>query len=599
MKFNENRICFKINYFVENVLKIRSFATKITLMFFLLFIISTLLSFCILSYFQVEEIYKSAKESIKLAVNIRQNLSEQKLEIIHKNIENALKNNLTDKLKSYPFIKVFKETKQISKPYKYFYEDGIIYFYVKSGENFYLAGVDEKIIDKIIKVRTGAISVYNPDFYISKEIPSDGICSSKKYSNSDFYLIGCIENKTVFQMALSKVFKDSAIFFTSFIFILLISFFVIKKFLLFPFNYLTQKLLEIQKKGIKEVKFELHNYGNDELAKVSSLLEDFRKKIIKDDDKFKLLYEIVANISSMSNNFEKFAGNTIDKIDKVLNLEGSILVSVFNTSRTDVFYSQRAKQKGVKINLNQLIEKLENKEIFKENQNGIYTVYIKKKINEDMSLIFICFKEEVLEEEDINYINVILSNFAYILNIYNLATLDSLTKIPNRRKIMMELEKESLRSKRYKRPLSVAMIDIDDFKIINDSYGHDVGDLALLKIVEVLKKSLRSTDIVGRYGGEEFLVVMPETNLEGALKAAEKIRKNIETFPLIIKDNVKIPLTVSIGIANTQLYGSDPLTLLKAADIALYKAKKSGKNRVEFLNKEEIEYIISSEFKLK
>ncbi|MFN4306873.1 putative bifunctional diguanylate cyclase/phosphodiesterase [Sulfurihydrogenibium azorense] len=570
MGFKESKICFRINYFVENVLKARSFATKITLMFLALFTIST----------------------------IRQNLSQQKLEIFTEKIEKMLKNKLISEIKSDPNIKVFKEINEpINKPFKYFYENGIIYHSYKFGESFYLIGIDEKMLYDIIMSKSGIVSIYNPDFYISKTVSNNEICSGKKYDNSDFYLVGCIKNETVLKITLGNVFKDSIIFSSSFISILLLSFFVVRKIVLFPLTFLTYKLEEINEKGLEKVKFTLQYFGSDELARVSSLLEEFRKSIVKSNHKFKLIFETVTKMISISNNFNKFAYYTLNRIDKILNMEGSVLISVSKFSKNDILYSENAEKKGILIDVNQVIEKLNNKENFIDVNNGKFIIYIKKEVD-DLYLIFIGFSKEKLKEEDLQYLDVILSNFVYKINIYNLATLDFLTKIPNRRKLMMDLEKEILRAKRFNRPLSIALIDIDDFKIINDSFGHDVGDLALLHVVDILKDSIRLTDIVGRYGGEEFLVIMPETSLDGTLKAAEKIRKNIEQSSFIINDT-KIPFTVSIGIASTELHGYDSQLLLKAADLGLYKAKKEGKNRVEFLTKDEIESLISSEFESK
>ncbi|WP_051524402.1 putative bifunctional diguanylate cyclase/phosphodiesterase [Sulfurihydrogenibium subterraneum] len=600
MKLKESKFCFRINYFVENVLKVRSFATKITLMFLTLFTISTLISFGILSYYHIKEGYEDTKKHIDLATTIRQNLSQQKLEIFTEKIEKMLRNNLISEVKSDPKIRIFNEIDEsINKPFRYYYENGIIYYFAKFKEKYYLIGIDEKMLYDIIMSKAGIVSIYNPVFYISKTLPTDEICSSKKYDNADFYLVGCIKNETVLKMTLVKVFKDSIIFSTSFVFILLISFFAVRRIVLFPLIFLTYKLEEINEKGLEKVKFSLQHFGSDELAGVSSLLEDFRKNIVKSNHKFKLIFETVTKMISISNNFSKFAHYTLNRIDRILNLEGSVLISVSKFSKNDILYSENAEKKEILIDVNQVIEKLNNEEKFLEIYNNKFILYIKKKVDDDLSLIFVGFSKEKLKEEDIQYLDVILSNFVYTINIYNLATLDFLTKIPNRRKLMMDLEKEISRAKRFNRPLSIALIDIDDFKIINDSFGHDAGDLVLLHMVDILKNSIRSTDIIGRYGGEEFLVIMPETSLDGSLKASEKIRKNIEQSSLVINDDTKISLTVSIGIANTNLHGYDFQLLLKAADLGLYKAKKEGKNRVEFLTKDEIENLISSEFESK
>jgi diguanylate cyclase (GGDEF)-like protein len=151
----------------------------------------------------------------------------------------------------------------------------------------------------------------------------------------------------------------------------------------------------------------------------------------------------------------------------------------------------------------------------------------------------------------------------------------------------------------YKKDLSIAMIDIDDFKIINDTYGHDAGDKVLIQVVEIIKNSIRSQDILGRYGGEEFLLIMPETSFKDALNVVERLRKNLEYSDIYIIENIKAFISVSIGVANTEIHGYEPEFLLKAADLGLYKAKREGKNKVRFLTKEEIENVIKKDFESK
>jgi diguanylate cyclase (GGDEF)-like protein len=599
MKFKENKICFKINYFVENILKVKSFATKITLMFSFIFILSIFVSFGFLSYIQIKEDFEKAKKHVDLATSIRQNLSQQKLDVILEKHEKLLKNNLLDEIKNDPKIKVFQEIE--NGEYKnYIYKNGIIYLTIKSSQKKYLIGIDEKTLYDIIMSKYGIVSIYNPIFYISesKNLPNDKICSLKKYNNSNFYLIGCIENKTVLAMSLEKVLKTSLIFSSIFITILLASFFIVRRIVLFPLVFLTYKLDEINKKGLEKVRFKLQNFGSDELAKVSAMLEDFRKSIVKSRHKFMLIFETVTKMLSITNNFNKFAHYILNQIDRILNLEGSFLISISHISDNTILYSNKAEDKKLEIDIKEIEEKLKDKDILIE-KDGYYKIYFKKTVDEDLKLIFIGISKEKLQKEDLQYLDVILSNFVYTINIYNFATLDYLTKIPNRRKLILELQKEIARSERYNRPLSIVMIDVDDFKIINDTYGHDVGDITLLSIVDILKKSIRSTDIVGRYGGEEFLLIMPETSLDNALKVAEKIKENIEHSSIYIDDNTKISLTISVGIASTELHGYDATFLLKASDLGLYKAKEKGKNRVGYLTKDEIHKIIEIEFESK
>ncbi len=192
-------------------------------------------------------------------------------------------------------------------------------------------------------------------------------------------------------------------------------------------------------------------------------------------------------------------------------------------------------------------------------------------------------------ETFIAYITAFVIGSIYeLLNRYFYAQLkrqalkDFLTGLFNRRYFDEILRWEIEFSKRYKHPLSIILFDIDDFKCINDKYGHQFGDQVLKVIAELTKKHIRSSDVPARYGGEEFIILLPETDLKGAVKVAEKLRHIIETSPI---DGVKI--TASFGV--TELLDGDTLdSLIERADKALYQAKRQGKNKVVYLttNKE-------------
>lgn len=156
-----------------------------------------------------------------------------------------------------------------------------------------------------------------------------------------------------------------------------------------------------------------------------------------------------------------------------------------------------------------------------------------------------------------------------------LSETDSLTKIYNRRKFDELLMEEIEKAKRYEHPLSLTMLDIDDFKRINDKHGHVVGDDVIKKVTHVVAKSLRNIDHLARWGGEEFVFVVPETPLEGTLILADRVRKGIEGADFGFTDKV----TVSLGVTEYKA-GDSPQGLLKRADDAMYRAKEHGGNKV-------------------
>ena len=163
-----------------------------------------------------------------------------------------------------------------------------------------------------------------------------------------------------------------------------------------------------------------------------------------------------------------------------------------------------------------------------------------------------------------------------------LATTDPLTSIYNRRYMNEFLAKEAERSRRTDRGFAVSITDVDDFKKINDTYGHLSGDIVLKKIVRAMISCTREYDTVGRYGGEEFLIILPEIDKRTATLVCNRLRRNIEELEIEVVEGEKITVTVSFGIASFQEDGVLPEDLLVKADERLYKAKREGKNLVVF-----------------
>lgn len=162
-----------------------------------------------------------------------------------------------------------------------------------------------------------------------------------------------------------------------------------------------------------------------------------------------------------------------------------------------------------------------------------------------------------------------------------LAITDELTKLYNLRHFLNRLQEEIKRAKRYVRPLSLAMIDIDHFKKYNDTYGHIQGNKVLKKVAMIFEKESREGDIVARYGGEEFAIIMPETDKAKAKLFADRTRHKIEK--VLCKEDFEICVTVSIGLAGYPEDALDAASLIERSDEALYKAKKDGRNCVRLV----------------
>ena len=197
---------------------------------------------------------------------------------------------------------------------------------------------------------------------------------------------------------------------------------------------------------------------------------------------------------------------------------------------------------------------------------------------------------DALSKRDISYLEQLTRQSAITINransyskILQYATIDALTNLNNRRQFEIRLKQEIATTKRQKNSLCAMMIDIDFFKKVNDTYGHSSGDAVLRNVASVIKSALRESDIPSRYGGEEFAILLPYTNLKEAQIVGERLRKSVESTPIIINDDdsetKSIKVTISMGLAefNNTETGEE---LFGRADKALYNAKETGRNRI-------------------
>lgn len=216
------------------------------------------------------------------------------------------------------------------------------------------------------------------------------------------------------------------------------------------------------------------------------------------------------------------------------------------------------------------------------------------------------FENIMVRAENYDYILNPVNNAELMVRIANLlkikalkddikkvATTDELTGLYNRTCLHLRLEEELARAKRYKTPLSCILIDIDYFKVVNDIYGYDWGDVLLKQITEIIKRRARKEDVLTRYGDEEFIIVLPNTNEESAKIFAERIRKDIEEMEFIPEgEEEKHPITVSSGISSYPFLmevDENTNTIIRYAEHALYAAKKRGKNQVVLFSEMNLE----------
>ncbi len=187
-------------------------------------------------------------------------------------------------------------------------------------------------------------------------------------------------------------------------------------------------------------------------------------------------------------------------------------------------------------------------------------------------------KERDFTKDQLDLLGDLAQLMAEQIELRQIATTDSLTGALTRRAFEVEVTREYRRNRRYQRDLSVIAVDVDHFKKINDNYGHAAGDLVLKNVVLQIKQGLRDVDFLGRLGGEEFVVGLPETALDGAAIAAERLRETIAGMA-IVSNGDRISVTASFGIAGLSRADSDWKEMLGRADVALYRAKEEGRNR--------------------
>jgi diguanylate cyclase (GGDEF)-like protein len=178
-------------------------------------------------------------------------------------------------------------------------------------------------------------------------------------------------------------------------------------------------------------------------------------------------------------------------------------------------------------------------------------------------------------------VRVAMENVALHHRLRRQATEDELTGLANHRRFQEVLTREVERSRRSQRPVALVLLDIDNFKGVNDQHGHQQGDAVLREVAQAIQRSSRATDEPARYGGEELAVVLPDTDLEGARVAAEKMRRAVEALEVPLTGDLPLRVTVSAGVSVIEVdgAGAGPGSLVAAADAALYEAKRGGKNR--------------------
>lgn len=308
-----------------------------------------------------------------------------------------------------------------------------------------------------------------------------------------------------------------------------------------------------------------------------------RRVVIVDEEGFAInIITIRDVIENLEGDYNKFLERKLQSAKEILNLLPEMLIEVTDTGREQLIIW--VNDKVISRFGRGIIDKPVTSFLPPETWKNIYSTFLKLgkiehiKLKKDDSIYELSgFFISTFGKMEQGRFQLIMRD---ITEDIKLSTVDPLTDIYNRRFINAFLMKEIERSKRLDRHFSVVISDIDNFKIINDSYGHPSGDIVLKSLARLITDTVRNLDVVGRYGGDEFMLILPDANNETALNVIERIRMNVENLEIQVLKDIKVRLTASFGIASFPENGTSLDDLLVAADEKLYKAKRLGKNQI-------------------
>ena len=316
----------------------------------------------------------------------------------------------------------------------------------------------------------------------------------------------------------------------------------------------------------------------------ATIMNEFRKlsKNIEDTDKFlKSFFVLLSSLFNYNFSYLYFYDNNYSEKTKIyVSTEGYEYSSQCQQTILKSLLEENIQPEIQEINTEKLLKMPSDNTEFKTKY------FLELDINgTKVAKICLC-SYETIDYESFQFFEVVKNEIALMAKIWNLYTqtkylsiTDGLTMLYNRRYFFENIEREFIRAERYNSPLSAAMLDIDFFKKINDTYGHQAGDSVLKFLSETITAQLRKTDLIFRYGGEEIIILLPETTKEQASIPLERLRKYIENST-IEYNNQEIKFTVSIGLSEKNDKMPTYEELVYASDEALYKAKNSGRNRI-------------------
>ncbi len=474
--------------------------------------------------------------------------------------------------------------------------------FIKSRKRLYYFCHDTSDMEVILSRKLGAIAKYGAEFYfgIKPSVKKGDILASAPTPNLSSRIYVHVPRERIFTAFLI----DRALLYARlFLFIWLtyiIGYIIFSRLLMYP----VRRLQAISKKllsGVWDVDFGEFTTARDEFGDIGRTLQQLSRKELEYRKRAEAIFKIVMRGVSSPEELPDFIELVVNTLRELFLAHQVILiVKDTNSYRINIKAKSGEPVEGER-EVMELIESLlgdfptEGSVIRKTVKGKPAEVFLWNTDSSHKVALGFLLRNE-LSEEDRNYVRIILRNIVYVLSLIHLATVDLLTNLPNRRSFENDLSKYKSIAVRYARPVSLLLIDIDNFKSINDVYGHQAGDLVLKKVARIMENSVRESDTVYRYGGEEFAVLLPETDKESAKVVAQKILKNIRKESFWIGDSTSLYVTVSVGVASFPEDTVYPEQLVSIADVALYKAKRAGKDRFATVDEREYREIYIKSF---
>ena len=607
----------RINSFVENRLRVRRYSAKIVLLFSLIIFISMVLSFTVDVLYSLRELEGELRVAANRAASFRTTAIENEIEALKKADE-----SLADLVSRYgpgvlkPFMgklitcawgrgfgigDVTKEEvrKALSSSgnrsfFLYLQRKGWRGLAVvrHRGRTFIFCH-DLSSFERILSKEVGAIAKYGAEFYFGeKPRVSEGdivVTYGSKTSNASMFVVISYTN------LMRALIKERVLLYLrlylGFLVFLTISYIFWAKLINYPIRRLREVVRELER-GNSKVDFSDLAEARDEFGSIAKLLRKYSEGMEERLEKMELILDTALNPVSSPEDIYPFVKLTLGRLDELLSSEGSLFLikdlqmnkysflipspSLTEEAMRELIAMFEEKGRSLRPDTEELV-------CIRDYRGKECVGTILFSLGRDSRGAVLLKLRGDLSKEDESYVKIVCQHLVGTIRLSHLASTDPLTGVPNRRMLELDLKKYGRIAKRYGKRLSLLLIDIDNFKGVNDTYGHPSGDEVLRRLALLIQKNIRETDTLYRYGGEEFAVLCPETGKEGAFELAERIRESVRRERFLIRKERYIHLTVSVGVASFPEDTEDPKELLAVADISLYKAKSEGKNRTSLL----------------